>query len=77
MQSGVAGKPNTSAVSGLPGDFPAVCPLNGWPLPAREGATRKSRFTEAQMVKIPREADRASIPEVTKKHGISEQTIYT
>ena len=38
---------------------------------------RKSRFTEAQIVTILREADRGPVGEVAKKHGVSEQSIYT
>lgn len=38
---------------------------------------RKSRFSESQIVTILREADRGSVAEVAKKHGISEQSIYT
>lgn len=37
---------------------------------------KKSRFTEAQMVAMLREADKGSVAEVAKKHGVSEQTIY-
>ena len=37
---------------------------------------KKSRFSEEQMVKILREADRSSVVQVAKKHGVSEQTIY-
>lgn len=37
---------------------------------------KKSRFSEEQMVKILREADRTPVAAVAKKHGISEQTIY-
>jgi putative transposase len=38
---------------------------------------RKVRFTEEQMVAIMREADRDPVSAVAKRHGISEQTIYT
>ncbi|SEI20745.1 putative transposase [Paraburkholderia hospita] len=37
---------------------------------------KKSRFTEEQMVTMLREADKTSVTEVAKKHGISEQTVY-
>jgi putative transposase len=37
---------------------------------------KKGRFSEEQMVGILREADRSPLTQVSKKHGISEQTIY-
>jgi len=38
---------------------------------------RKGRFSEEQMVAVIREADREPVAAVAKRHGISEQTIYT
>jgi putative transposase len=38
---------------------------------------RKGRFTEEQMVANICEADRDQVSAVAKRHGISEQTIYT
>src|ERR1044071_5013292 len=38
---------------------------------------RKARFSEEQMVAIIREGDRDPVTAVAKRHGISEQTIYT
>jgi molybdate transport system substrate-binding protein len=38
---------------------------------------RKGRFMEEQMVAIIREADREPVSAVAKRHGVSEQTIYT
>ena len=37
---------------------------------------KKTRFLEEQMVKILREADKAPVSEVAKKHGVSDVTIY-
>jgi putative transposase len=41
-----------------------------------EEAMKKSRFSEDQMVKILREADKSPVTQVAKKHGVSEQSIY-
>jgi len=38
---------------------------------------KKSRFTDAQIVTILRDADKGSVAEAAKKHGVSEQSIYS
>ena len=38
---------------------------------------KKSRFTEERMVAILREADKAPVPEVARKHKVSAQAIDT
>ena len=37
---------------------------------------KKSRFSEDQVVKMLREADRTSVAAVAKANGITEQTLY-
>ena len=37
---------------------------------------KKSRYSDEQIVRILREADKDPAPEVAKRHGVSEQSIY-
>jgi transposase-like protein len=38
---------------------------------------KKSRYSDEQIVRILREADKGPIAEVAKRHGVSEQSIYS
>jgi len=44
--------------------------------PTSEEPMKTSRFTEEQMVEILRETDKVPVPEVARKHKVSEQMIY-
>lgn len=37
---------------------------------------KKKRYSEEQIVRILRETDRDTVPEVAKRHGVSEASIY-
>ncbi len=37
---------------------------------------KKSRYSDEKIVRILREADKDPAPEVAKRHGVSEQSIY-
>jgi putative transposase len=37
---------------------------------------KKSRYSDEQIVRILREADKTPIAEVAKRHGVSQQSIY-
>jgi putative transposase len=37
---------------------------------------KKARYSDDQMVRILREADKTPVAQVAKKHGVSEATIY-
>ena len=37
---------------------------------------KKTRYSDEQIVRILREADKDSVAEVAKRHGVSEATIY-
>jgi putative transposase len=38
---------------------------------------KKARYNEEQIVRILREADREPVCEVAKRHGVSQQSIYS
>ena len=38
---------------------------------------KRARFTDEQIVRILKEADRSPVSEVAKRHGVSEPSIYS
>lgn len=40
------------------------------------GDMKRGRFSDEQIVRILREADKEAVSEVAKRHGVSEPTIY-
>ena len=42
-----------------------------------EDVMKKKRYNEEQIVRILREADQAPIADIAKRHGVSEQSIYS
>lgn len=59
----------------LPLGFRTTDNLRDWP--PRGGIDAESRFTDEQVVAMLREADRDGVPTVAKRHGVSDQAIYT
>ena len=51
--------------------------MRRWLPSTSEEALRKSRFSDEQIVRIFREADREPVAEIAKRHAVSEQTLYT
>jgi putative transposase len=49
--------------------------LRKW-LPEEWEAMKKSKYSDEQIVRILREADRDPVAEVAKRHAVSEQSIY-